>query len=267
MFAFAGNSWLCRLALKNTGIDPASFTAIRLLSGALVLWLIVRLRNGEQQRKGTWRSALALFAYAACFSFAYTHLTAATGALLLFGAVQISMILYGWWRGERMGRQQRLGFTLACVGLIVLLLPGLTQPPLDDAVLMALAGVAWGIYSLRGRGIANPLAATADNFLRTVPMALLLSAFFLAHAAIDQVGIMYAVASGALASALGYSIWYAVLPHLTATRAATVQLSVPIIAALGGLPLLGESISLRLVMASVATLGGVGLVIAGKQRG
>lgn len=266
MIAFAGNSLLCRLALKETGIDAASFTSIRIVSGALVLWLIVRLRSGEHRAAGSWWSALALFVYAAGFSFAYVSLTAATGALLLFGAVQITMIGYGLWRGERLRKPQILGLACALGGLLGLLLPGLSAPPLAGSMLMIGAGMAWGIYSLRGKGAGDPISATAGNFMRAVPFSLGLSIALLSSAAVDQAGFWYAVSSGALTSGIGYAVWYTALRGLTATSAATVQLSVPVIAAVGGIFFLGETVTLRLLITSLAILGGVALVILDKPH-
>ena len=261
MIAFAGNSLLCRLALQQTAIDPASFTAIRLFSGALVLWLLLRARGGTAATAGNWLSACALFAYAAAFSFAYISLSAAAGALILFGAVQATMIGYGLWRGERLHELQLAGLVLAAAGLISLLLPGLSAPPWQGALLMLGAGAAWGIYSLRGKTSGDPLAVTAGNFLRTVPFAAGLSLILQGHAQPDPAGIIYAMASGALASGVGYAIWYAALPGLKATSAATVQLSVPVIAAIGGMVFLGEPLTLRLLLCAAAILGGIALVI------
>ena len=266
MFAFAGNSLLCRAALKHTGIDAASFTTIRLISGALMLWLVVRISRGTRNGKGNWLSALALFAYAAGFSFAYVSLPAATGALLLFGAVQATMIVHGIWAGERMQKLQLLGLVLALAGLVGLLLPGLSAPPAIGSLLMLGAGVAWGVYSLRGRGEGDPTWVTAGNFLRAVPIAAALSVIMFDRTSLDSAGFWYAVASGALASGIGYAIWYTALPALKAAKAATVQLSVPVIAALGGIVFLGESLTLRLVLSSVAILGGIALVILEKQQ-
>lgn len=269
MIAFAANSLLCRIALREAHIDAASFTAVRLASGALTLWLIVRLRSGGNvgiRGHGSWRSALALFTYAAGFSFAYLSLPAATGALLLFGAVQVTMISYGLWRGERFGIVQGGGLALACAGFVGLMLPGLSAPPLGGAVLMILAGVAWGIYSLRGRGVGDASASTAGNFIRALPFAAALSLMTLSQAAADLSGIGYAVVSGAIASGLGYAVWYSALPALRATHAATVQLSVPVIASLGGALFLDEAITLRLILASVAVLGGIALVITGRDN-
>lgn len=267
MLAFAGNSLLCRIALKQTSIDAASFTTIRLISGALMLGLLVRLNRRPFAGGGNWPSALALFVYAAGFSFAYVRLSAATGALLLFAAVQATMIAYGVWKGERLLRLQLVGFVLALSGLVGLMLPGLAAPPLGSALLMLGAGAAWGIYSLRGKGAGDPTAVTAGNFLRSVPIAAALSLLMLNHISLDRAGMAYAVLSGALASGIGYALWYRVLPAMKATHAATVQLSVPVIAALGGVVVLGESISVRMVLASIAILGGIALVILEKRPG
>jgi drug/metabolite transporter (DMT)-like permease len=265
MTAFAANSVLCRLALKHSTIDAASFTAIRLVSGALVLWLLIRFRRGSNQVGGNWISAFALFAYAAAFSFAYVTLPTGTGALLLFGAVQATMILAGLRAGERFSWGQISGLALALAGLVAIMLPGLSAPPLGGALLMLAAGIAWGGYSLRGRGVPDPAAATAGNFLRAAPMGLALGMLLLPSLRLDDRGALLAVLSGALASGLGYAIWYAALRGLNATRAATVQLSVPVIAALGGIVFLGEPITLRLTLASVTILGGIALVLFGRR--
>jgi len=265
MLAFAGNSLLCRAALQQGAIDAASFTAIRLVAGAVVLWLLVRCRAGKTQGPGSWTSALALFGYAAAFSFAYISLDTGVGALLLFGAVQATMIGYGLFQGERFSVAQWLGLVLALSGLAGLMLPGASAPPWSGALLMLLAGVAWGVYSLRGRGAGDPTRVTAGNFLRAAPMALGLALFFLSQQALSSAGVLYAIASGALASGMGYAVWYAVLPRLRASSAATIQLSVPVLAALGGVMLLGEALTLRLLLASVAILGGIALVILQKK--
>jgi len=266
MMAFAGNSLLCRVALRHTGIDAASFTAIRLISGALMLWLLARLLRSSQTGRGDWLSALSLFAYAACFSFAYVSLPAGTGALLLFGAVQATMIGHGIWTGDRLRGPTLAGVVLALGGLIGLLLPGISAPPLLGALLMLAAGVAWGIYSLRGRGAGDPLRVTAGNFLLSVPFAVALGLLMIERTSLDGAGVGYAVASGAVASGIGYALWYSVLPALKTTSAATVQLSVPVIAACGGIVFLGEALTLRLVLASMAVLGGITLVILARQR-
>jgi drug/metabolite transporter (DMT)-like permease len=266
MLAFAGNSLLCRAALAAGRIDAASFTSIRVVSGALALWLIVRLQAGRADKAGTWPSAFALFAYAAAFSFAYLTLTTATGALLLFGAVQATMIGWGFWRGERLSAWQLLGVVTALGGLVGLLLPGISAPPLQGAALMLLAGIAWGVYSLRGKGAGDPLQATAGNFLRAVPFAAVLSLAMLPWLALDAAGAALAVASGAVTSGIGYAIWYSALRGLKSASAATVQLSVPPLAALGGVVLLGEPLTLRLLLASVAILGGIALVTAERSQ-
>ncbi|WP_397471729.1 DMT family transporter [Rheinheimera sp.] len=261
LLAFAGNSVLCRMALAHTSMDAASFTTVRLLSGALMLWLLVVLRQGAPQVQGSWLSALALFVYAAGFSFAYLQLNTGIGALILFGAVQSGMIGYGLWRGERFSARQWLGLLMACSGLTGLLLPGLSAPPLMGSMLMLTAGFAWAVYSLRGKGAANPLQVTAGNFIRTLPMTLLLSVVLFGQLSFDNNGMLYAVLSGALTSGVGYAIWYSVLPQLKATTAATVQLTVPVLAAIAGILILSEPLTQRLILASVAILGGIALVV------
>jgi drug/metabolite transporter (DMT)-like permease len=266
MLAFAANSLLCRLALQQERIDPASFGAVRLLAGALVLACVVRMGRRPQGEDGGWRSAALLFAYVALFSFAYVSLAAGSGALVLFGAVQLTMLGAGLWRGERLAPSGWLGLLLAMAGLAVLLLPGAAAPSPGGAVLMAGAGVAWGGYSLRGRGAADPLAATAASFIRAAPLGILLALVFAARLHADARGLGLAVASGALTSGLGYVVWYAALRRMTALRAAAVQLSVPLIAALGGVLLLGEAVSLRLGVAALAILGGIALVLGSRTR-
>lgn len=269
MVAFAGNSLLCRLALKSTAIDPASFTSIRLVSGALALWLILWIRSSKTSSKsqskgrasGDWLSACALFIYAAAFSFSYTHVSAGVGALLLFGAVQATMMGYGIAMGERLSKLQLLGLAAACAGLLGLLLPGLSAPPLQSALLMLASGAAWGVYSLRGRRAGDATRATAGNFLRAAGLTLIISLIMQSQLSLDNTGIYYAVLSGALTSGVGYAIWYAVMPRLSATVAATVQLTVPVLAALGAMAWLSEPFTLRILMACVAILGGVALTI------
>lgn len=278
MLAFAGNSVLCRMALKLTPLDAASFTTVRLLSGAAMLWLLVWWRQRAAKAPpaavspspslpGNWGSALALFAYAALFSLAYVGMSTATGALLLFGAVQASMIGWGLAQGERLRPLQLLGFALALAGLVALMLPGFATPSLADALAMLGAGVAWGVYSLRGKArqpgaTADPVATTCGNFVRTAPMALVLLALAWPTLHWDARGLALAVASGAITSGLGYALWYRALPALQATQAATVQLSVPVIAAAGGVLLLGEAVTWPLVVSSLAILGGIALVLA-----
>ncbi len=265
MIAFAGNSLLCRAALTHTHIDAASFTTVRLVSGALTLWLLILIRHEKTAETGSWLSAFSLFIYAAGFSFAYISLPAANGALILFGAVQTTMIGHGFWAGERLQGRQVIGLSLAVAGLVGLFLPGLSAPPLYGSMLMLGAGIGWGVYSLRGKNGADPTGITARNFIRTIPFAVVLSLCSIDDLVIDTTGIFYAILSGAIASGIGYAIWYRVLPAMKTTSAATVQLSVPVIAAIGGVAFLGESITLRLALASGAILGGIALVILGKR--
>jgi drug/metabolite transporter (DMT)-like permease len=265
MLAFAGNSLLCRLALAHTAIDPASFTAVRLVSGAAMLLIAARLRNGQWRVHGNWLSALALVAYAAGFSLAYVGLSAATGALLLFGAVQATMIGVAIRRGERLHGAQWLGLLLALGGLVALLLPGLAAPPMDRALLMLGAGLAWGVYSLRGQGAGDATAVNAGNFARAAPVGVALCLALPQSMSLDPAGVGYAVASGALASGIGYALWYAALPSLRSTTAAVVQLCVPALATLGGAVLLSEPITARVVLASAAILGGIAVVVLGRR--
>ena len=264
MLAFAGNSLLCRLALSGGSIDAASFTSIRIAAGATALWALDFLRRGSGGPAGNWLSSAALLGYAAGFSFAYVTLPTATGALLLFGAVQATMIGYGLFAGERPNVQQVTGMVLASVGLVVLFLPGLQAPPVGGALLMHGGGISWGVYSLRGRGRGDARRESAGNFARAVPMAAAISVMMVRSAHVEARGLTLAVVSGAITSGLGYAIWYTVLPSLRATSAATVQLSVPAIAAIGAVLLLGEPITLRLALSASAVLGGVAWYILAK---
>ncbi|WP_431822609.1 DMT family transporter [Burkholderia sp. F1] len=267
MFAFASNSLLCRLALRDAQIDAASFGSLRLVSGALMLAIVARAGAGRPPPRADWLAAAMLFAYVACFSFAYLSVSAATGALILFGAVQLTMFAAGLHAGERFAAPGWVGMAAAVAGLLYLVSPGVSAPTPGGVVLMSAAGVAWGVYSLRGRGLADPLAATAGNFLRAAPMALALSAAFAGHFHPTMRGALLAVASGALTSGIGYVIWYAALKHLTAMRAAAVQLSVPPIAACGAVLFLAERPTWRLAIASAAILGGIALVLASRAHG
>ncbi|HET9390819.1 MAG TPA: DMT family transporter [Steroidobacteraceae bacterium] len=261
MVAFASNSILCRMALRGTAIDPASFTSVRLVTGALTLWLLVRVGRGGLAWAGDWGSALALLVYAVTFSFSYVGLTAGTGALLLFGAVQLIMIASGLIAGERVTVPLGVGWALAAAGVAILIFPGISAPPARDAGLMICAGFAWGVYSLRGRRSKDALRDTAGNFVRAAPGALLVSALWWAHRSWDTEGIILAALSGAIASGLGYAAWYTALPRLSAIAAGNAQLSVPVIAAFGGVLLFGEAITARLAIASVLVLGGIALAL------
>lgn len=261
LLAFAGNSLLARLALRDGSMDPASFTALRLASGALVLWLLALAFRPKAEGRGQWTSALALFAYAALFSLAYVRLEAGAGALLLFGAVQVTMIGRGLWRGERLSAWQWLGLALALAGLAGLLLPGLTAPAPWPAAMMVGAGIAWGVYSLRGQGAGDAVRITAGNFLRCLPFAAVFWLLMLDTTRMNAAGIGYALTSGALASGVGYAIWYTALPALRASTAATLQLCVPLLVALAGVTWLAEPATLRLGLAALAIVGGVALVV------
>jgi drug/metabolite transporter (DMT)-like permease len=262
MVAFAANSLLCRLALGAHEIDAASFTTIRVVAGALTLALISYAQKRPPSRANiNWRTTLALFAYMIFFSFAYISLGAANGALILFGSVQLTMFAVALSSGERFPALAWTGLAIAAAGLVYLVSPGLRAPDPLGAALMAIAGVAWGVYSLLGRGASDPLTATTMNFILCAPLVLIVSHFSLSQLHVSPAGLAYAIGSGAIASGCGYVIWYAALRGLTAGRAATVQLSVPVIAAIGAVILLSEAITLRLVLASIATLGGVALVL------
>ena len=266
LIAFAANSILCRLALSEEAIDPASFTSVRLMAGAVMLYALVRgHRGGSAPLKGSWLSAAMLALYAVPFSLAYVSLTAGTGALLLFGAVQATMLLASVGAGERPDAVQWIGVVLALAGLVYLLLPGLASPPLMAAMLMLLAGVAWGVYSLLGKGSADPLRETAGNFVRAVPFAIAVSAVMLRDLHLELRGLVLAIASGAVASGLGYVLWYAALRNLSGFTASIVQLAGPVLAAAGGVLLLDERISLRLAVAATLVLGGIALAIMGRS--
>jgi drug/metabolite transporter (DMT)-like permease len=267
LVAFAGNSILCRLALGQAAVDAATFSAVRLISGAITLGLITRFSQPTAIREsGTWLSAAMLFLYAVPFSFAYISLTTGTGALILFGCVQVTMIVSALWSGERPHPLQWLGLAVALAGLVYLVFPGLAAPSPRGSGLMAIAGVAWGVYSLLGRGAKDPLAQTAANFIRSVPFVLGVSLLSIPMFSVSTDGFLLAIASGALASGLGYVIWYLALRGLTTTRSAVVQLAVPVLAAAGGVMFMSETISMRLLLSATTILGGVGLALIGRER-
>lgn len=267
MIAFAANSVLCRLALAQDAIDPASFTLVRIASGTAMLWLILTFSQRNRAVRGSWRAAMALFGYAAAFSFAYISLPIGAGALLLFGAVQATMVTIGLARGERLTALEWLGLVLAISGLAALMAPGVSAPPIFGACLMIAAGMAWGAYSLLGRDTVDPLSATANNFLLSLPMAVALLALAMTFGLKANLpGLIYATLSGAVASGLGYTIWYAALPGLTSVQGASVQLAVPPITAIAGTLMLGEAITSRVTISSFAILGGIALVVTGRRR-
>lgn len=281
LVAFAFNSILCRLALRGEEADAAGFTAVRLMAGAVALVTLAvvcrspRVSKGDTRdisplltggllQLGSWPSALFLFAYAVCFSFAYLGLTAGTGALILFGAVQLTMIAVSLVRGERPPTLEWIGLAMAVGGLVYLVFPGLASPPLASSMLMAAAGVAWGLYTLRGKGSSDPLGETTGNFVRTLPFAAVTLLLFLPNLHVSWNGILLAVISGAAASGVGYTVWYAALKHHTATRAAVLQLAVPVLAAVLGILILGEIATMRLGIAAALILGGIGLTLTKK---
>ncbi len=267
LLGFAANSLLCRLALRSGEIDAASFTAIRLASGAAVLALLYAARTRGLPRAGSWSSAAALAAYAVLFSFAYLDLPAGTGALLLFGSVQLTMIGGALLRGERPTVRQWLGWLVALAGLVVLTAPGVDPPPPLATALMLGAGIAWGVYTLRGAGVTDPLAATAGNFARALPIAIVVAVIALSrHAQLSARGIALAAVSGGIASGLGYSLWYAAVPALGATRAAAIQLAVPVLTAIAGIALLGESLRIALAIGGSAIVLGLALALSTQSR-
>ena len=268
MIAFAGNSIICRLALRDATIDPASFTAIRLASGAVTLLLIFMLSHSKASLRshGSWTSATALFLYAACFSYAYVSLNAGTGALILFGCVQGTMIAIGIRSGDRPIGVEWLGWSIALAGLVWLLLPGAEAPPVAGALLMAVAGITWGVYSIRGRRAADAVGANAASFTLSLTLVAVLMFVSLPSVNVSAGGIALALLSGAVTSGLGYVIWYAALDYLTAMQAALVQLSVPAIAVAGGALLLAEPLTVRLFLSSALILGGISLALSRKRN-
>jgi len=268
LIAFAANSIFARLALSGPSIDPASYTTVRLLTGAVTLWLIdyTQRRGTLTRAESSWTSAAMLFLYAASFSFAYVSLTTGTGALILFAAVQVTMIGLGLYAGEQPSVLHWFGLLIAISGLVFLVSPGVTAPSGLGSLLMGTAGASWGIYSILGRRVADPLRATAGNFLRTVPLALVVLLPWSPSVAITAEGVLWAALSGSMTSAVGYVIWYAVLPQLAATLAATLQLSVPALAAFGGVFFLSERITLRLILSGTLIIVGVGLAIFSRKK-
>lgn len=267
LIAFAANSVLCRLALGERAIDAVGFTSVRLLSGALVLLCIFIFsdkKNGSST-KGSWSAACMLFTYAVTFSFAYLTLNTGTGALILFGSVQITMIIWSLFSGNRLLPIEWMGVIVAFSGIVYLVLPGVTAPSFIGFSLMTAAGIAWGLYTLKGRGSTNPLSDTSYNFLRSVPFVIVLGLPFLGNVHISREGIILAAISGGITSGIGYTLWYMALRGLSSTQAAVVQLSVPVIAGFGGVVFISEQISLRLTLSALLTLGGILMVILGRN--
>lgn len=268
MVAFAANSILCRYALQGEEIDAASFTSIRLLTGAIGLILLVSIKNNEalQLKQGSWLSALLLFLYATSFSYAYISLNTGAGALILFAAVQLTMVIVTLLKGKMLSAYEWVGLFVAFAGLTYLLLPSASSPSWNGSLLMVLSGVAWGLYTLAGKGTLNPLASSANNFLRTTPFVVLLFLFTVENAEMSNTGIVLAITSGAITSGLGYAVWYVALNGLTVTQAAVVQLTVPIIAAFGGILFVDESLTMQLIIASILVLGGIFVSSISKKK-
>lgn len=266
LIAFAANSVLCRLALGNEAIDAASFTIMRLLSGTIVLLLIVAAtrNSAADTTKGSWGASFMLFLYAATFSYAYVSLDTGTGALILFGSVQITMILLSLISGARLHLTEWAGVAIAFTGFVYLILPGVTTPSTTGFALMTVSGIAWGIYTLKGRGSKNPLLDTAYNFLRTTPLVIILAIIAMNTLNYSTGGIVLALLSGGITSGIGYTIWYIALGSLTSTQAAVLQLSVPLIAALGGVIFVSEAITFRLMISATLVLGGILIVVLGR---
>lgn len=266
LIAFAGNSVLCRMALGDSTIDPPSFTVVRLLSGIVMLMIVLKFtaRTKRSFANGSWISAFMLFLYAIAFSFAYISLDTGTGALVLFGAVQMTMVFISFMRGNRMHISEWVGILIAVTGFVYLVLPSVTTPTFLGFVLMSAAGIAWGIYTLNGRTSMDPLRDTAFNFARTIPFIIALALLAIPSIHLSAEGVMLAVFAGGIASGIGYTIWYVALGGLSATEAAVVQLLVPVIAAVGGLVFLSEAMTVRLVLAAVMILGGILTVVLGR---
>lgn len=269
LVAFAFNSILCRMALRGDEADPVAFTEVRLISAAATLILISYLSGkAKQVHNGpwNWRSAIFLYAYAICFSFAYIGLSAGTGALILFGTVQMTMIASSIIKGVWPSNKEWLGLCVSVAGLVYLVFPGLESPSLLSSSLMIVAGMAWGAYTLRGKGSKEPLAETTSNFILALFPSLGLVIVFSGKYHITDRGIILAMLSGAVASGVGYTIWYTALKFHTATRAAVLQLSVPVIAAVGGIVFLAETFSTRLLAAGIMIILGIGMTIAARTK-
>lgn len=267
LLAFAGNSILCRLALGGNTIDAASFTSIRLLSGILVLGVILKIiqPKGPVTSKGSWKASFMLFIYAVTFSYAYISLDTGVGALILFASVQITMIMVGLYLGNKLHFAEWFGVIVSFLGFVYLIFPALTTPSLVGFILMSIAGIAWGFYTLAGKNSKRPLSDTTYNFMRTVPLVIVLMAMTIQNITLSPQGIVLAILSGGITSGIGYTLWYMALGGLTAVQAAVVQLLVPVVAALGGVLFADEYLTARLVLSSTIILGGILIVIIGKN--
>jgi drug/metabolite transporter (DMT)-like permease len=266
LIAFAANSVLCRMALGEKTIDASGFTILRLLSGAIVLFIILKFKNkkNNNKSKGSWMASIMLFLYAITFSFAYLTLDTGTGALILFGSVQTTMILLSLISGDRLHITEWAGVTIAFLGFVYLILPAVTTPSVIGFLLMSVAGMAWGIYTLKGRSSESPMMDTAYNFIRSIPFIIILAILTIQNTHYTSEGILLAVLSGGLASSIGYVIWYKALGGLSAVQAAVVQLLVPAIAAFGGVIFISEIITLRLALSALMILGGILSVVLGR---
>lgn len=266
LIAFAANSVLCRLALGNGSIDAASFTVIRLLSGAVVLCVILSFQRNNQDAlsKGSWMASFTLFLYAITFSYAYLSVDTGTGALILFGSVQITMIILSIIGGTRLHITEWFGVVIAITGFIYFILPNVSTPSMNGFILMTISGISWGVYTLIGRRSKNPLTDTTYNFVRTIPFVVLLAVFTLDNMSYSNDGVILALLSGGITSGVGYTIWYIALNDLSSTQASVIQLSVPIIAAIGGVIFVSELITFRLIISAIIVLGGILMVVLGK---
>ena len=266
LIAFAANSVLCRLALGNGSIDALSFTGIRLVSGAIALFIILSIKGNNKgiSSKGSWTASFTLFLYAITFSYAYLSVDTGTGALILFGSVQITMILLSLISGTRLHISEWSGVIVAFTGFIYLIFPSITSPSINGFILMSVSGISWGIYTLKGRNSKNPLMDTTYNFLRTIPFVALLAVFTMQNIDFSSEGVIFALLSGGIASGVGYTIWYIALGDLSSTQAAVIQLSVPVIAAIGGVWFVSEIITFRLIISATIVLGGILMVVLGK---
>lgn len=273
LIAFAANSVLCRMALGSDSIDPVSFTSIRLIGGAIALTVIYLFTKEPKQKKEAscncyidWYTGIALYIYAFAFSLAYISLSSGTGALILFGSVQITMLIAATKRGEKMRFYQWIGFLIAVAGIVYLVSPGISAPDIYGASLMIVSGIAWGVYSIAGKSVTNPISATKGNFIKASIIAIPVSMIALKSYQATPLGLSLALISGVITSGLGYVIWYKVVPLITTTQAAVLQLLVPLLAAIGGVLFIAEDFTLRLAISSLLILGGVILSVLTKKK-